>query len=228
MKIIEIIKTRKIFAALFFTAAVSILLVNSLATTGFFSKAFDKSLSPAEQYEKNITVRQYYNLTVRFQKETVSTTYLTSDSNDTTVVLKDANGTEIARSTGLINGKTYFFMSSLTLDRISTVSAFGIGDYKDVVDEQANKTFIGTTAYITVKVHSKPPQPARIFGIVSDELTGVAVESVIVAAFENDADPNVASSVNSSVTDSNGHYSMQFDLNASKALDVYVKDYEAS
>jgi hypothetical protein len=36
--------SRKILAALFFIAAVSILLANSLGMTGFFSKAFDKSL----------------------------------------------------------------------------------------------------------------------------------------------------------------------------------------
>jgi len=235
MEIIEIIKMKKIFSrkmlavtAIFFIAAISILLANSLGMTGFFSKAFDKSLSPAEQYEKNITIRQYYNLTIRFQKETSSTTYLTFDSNDTAIILKDLNGTEIARATGLINGKAYFLVNRQSLDRVATISALNLGDYEDVVDQQANKTFSGTTAYITVKVHGKPPQPARIFGIASDELTGTVAEGVTVAAFEDGADPTIASSVNSSITDINGHYSMQFDLNATKALDVYVKDYEAS
>jgi hypothetical protein len=115
-----------------------------------------------------------------------------------------------------------------SLDRVATVSASNLGDYEDVIDQQANKTFIGTTAYITVKVHSKPLQPARIFGIASDELTGTVAEGVTVAAFEDGADPTIASIMNSSITDINGHYSMQFDMNASKSLDVYVKDYEAS
>jgi len=217
--------SRKIIIGLFFVAAVLIFLVNSLATTGFFSKAFDKSLSPGEQYERNVTIRQYYNLTVRVQKETSSTSYLTFDSNDTVIMLKDVNGTEIARTTGLVNGKTYFFMNSLTLDRIATVSALNLGDYADVVDQQANKTFSGTTAYITVKVRYKS---ASISGFVRDELTGAAVEGVEIVAVDDGADPLSSAAVNSSVTSSSGFYKMQFELNSSKALDVYVKNYEAS
>lgn len=150
--------------ALAVAATVSIILVGTFATTGLFFKAFDKTLSPGEQYEKNITIRQYYNLTVRFQKETSSTTYLTFDSNDTTIVLKDANGSELAKGTGVINAKMYFLMNKMTLDNISTVTAMNLGDYEDVIDQQVNKTFSGTTAYITVKVHNKPPVAASISG----------------------------------------------------------------
>src|SRR3990172_7729433 len=138
-----------VFAAV---AATSVILAGTLATTGFFSKAFDKTLGPGEQYERNITVRQYYNLTVRFQKETSTTSYLSFDNNDTAIILKDVNGTEIARGTGVINAKMYFFMNSQALDSIATVTALNLGDYADVTDQPANKTFSGTTAYITVKV----------------------------------------------------------------------------
>lgn len=48
---------------------VILLAANSYSITGLFSKAFDKTLYPGEVYEKNITVRNFYNLTVRFQKE---------------------------------------------------------------------------------------------------------------------------------------------------------------
>ncbi|HLC39292.1 MAG TPA: hypothetical protein VJJ76_00225, partial [archaeon] len=178
---------------------------------------------PGEQYERNITVKQYYNLTVRFQKETSTTSYLSFDSNDTTIILKDANGTEVARGTGVINAKMYFFMNSQTLDNIATITALNLGEYADVIGQPANKTFSGTTAYITVKVHYKP---ANIFGTVTDELTGIVVEGVEVAAFDDGADTTTASSINSSITDSSGRYSMQFELNSSKAMDVYVKDYE--
>jgi len=216
---------KKIFAGIFFIAAIAIILVNTFATTGLFYKAFDKSLGAGEQYENNITIRQSYNLTIRFQKEMTTTSYLTFDSNDTVVVLKDANGTEIARTTGLINGKTYFFMNSLTLDRIATVTALNLGIYADVIDQPANKTFSGTTAYITVKVRYKP---ASISGFVTDELTGAAVEGVEIVAVDDGADPLSSVAVNSSVTNGSGFYSMQFDLNSSRALDIYVKDYEVS
>jgi len=222
--------SRKVFVILMLTsiATISIILANTFAITGFFSKAFDKTLSPGEQYGKNITIRQFYNLTVRFQKETSSTTYLTFDSNDTVIVLKDATGNEVARNTGVINAKMYFLIDKTNLDRITTVSALNLGDYEDVIDQQANKTFSGTTSYITVKVHNKPPLPARIFGSVTDELTGNAVQSAFVAAFDDNADTSIATPINSSLTDVSGRYSMQFDINVSKALDVYVRDYEVS
>ena len=53
---------------------VALIATSSLASgvdfTGFF-KAFDKTLAAGEQYEKNITVRKYYNVSVRFQKGTI-------------------------------------------------------------------------------------------------------------------------------------------------------------
>jgi hypothetical protein len=223
-------RNRKIWIAIAVAAiaTTSVILAGTFATTGFFFKAFDKTLSPGEQYERNVTVRQYYNLTVRFQKETSSTTYLTFDSNDTTIVLKNTSGNELASGTGVINAKMYFLMTKPTLDSIVTISAANLGEYEDVVDQQVNKTFSGTTAYITIKVHSKPPVAASMFGTVTDELTSASVQGVTVAAFDDGADPSTASIINSSVSDSNGRYSMQFQLNASKAFDVYVSDYDVS
>lgn len=205
--------------------AIISLAVGSYSITGLFSKAFDKTLSPGEYYERNITIREYYNLTVRFQKENVTTSYLTFDSNDTVVVLKDAGGNEVARNTGLINGKTYFFVSMQTLDSIKTVSAYNLGEYLDVVDQPVNITYSSTTAYITVKVKYKP---SAILGYVLDQLTNQTVEGVEVLAFANSADPVTAEPISQNISDSNGRYLLNFQLSGDKALDIYVKDYDVA
>ena len=53
----------------FSAIAIISLAISGYSLTGMFTKAFDKTLSPGESYERNITIREYYNLTVRFQKE---------------------------------------------------------------------------------------------------------------------------------------------------------------
>ena len=199
------------------------LAVSSYSITGLFSKAFDKTLSPGEVYEKNITIRNFYNLTVRFQKENSTSSYLTFDSNETVVALKGVNGNEILRNTGLVNGKNYFFVSKQTLDNIKTVSAYNLGEYQDVVDKLVNITFSSTTTYITVKVRYRP---SAILGYVIDELTNQAVEGVEVLAFANSADPVTSEPISQNVSDSKGKYLLNFQLNGSKALDIYVKDFD--
>jgi hypothetical protein len=159
---------------------------------------------------------------VRFQKEN-STYSLTFDSNDSVVLLKDENGNEIARNTGLVNGKTYFFTSISTLNSVKTVSALNLGEYSDIVDQPVNITYSGTTAYITLKVSYKP---SSISGYVVDALTNQTVVGVEVFAFANSADPTVDEVINQSTSDSTGRYLMNFQLDGSKSLDIYVKDYE--
>lgn len=198
------------------------LAASSYSITGLFSKAFDKTLDPGENYERNITIRNYYNLTVRFQKEN-STYSLTFDNNESIVVLKDADGNEVARNTGLVNGKTYFFVSTSIMDTIKTVSAYNLGEYLDIVDQTVNMTYSGTTAYITLKVKYKP---SSISGYVVDKLTNQTVQGVEVIAFENEADPVADEPMNQDTSDSNGRYTMNFQLNDSKSLDIYVKDFE--
>jgi hypothetical protein len=203
--------------------AIISLAASSYSLTGLFSKAFDKTLYPGEVYEKNITVRNSYNLTVRFQKENVTSSYLTFDSNDTVVVLKDVNGNEVARSTGLVNGKTYFFVSNSVLNSIKSISALNLGEYLDVVNQPFNISFSSTTAYITVRVRYKP---SAIAGYVVDELTGQTVERVEVLAFANSADPNTEEPITQNATDSSGRYLLKFQLTDSKSLDIYVKDFD--
>jgi len=203
-------------------ALVASIAISGYAMTGFFSKAFDKTLSPGDVYERNITVRQFYNLTVRFQKED-SSSYLTFDNNETKVVLKDSSDNQIANGTGVINAKMYFFMNKQTIDAIAKVSAFNLGTYDDVIDQTASISFSGTTAYLTVKVKTRA---ARVQGFVVDELTQEPVESVKIIAVKNSEDPNVVTPQAEAITDGNGFYNMSFNLTTSTALDFYVKDYE--
>lgn len=200
----------------------AILAVGGSAINGLFSKAFDKTLSPGEIYERNITIRKYYDLVIRFQKEN-STSYLAFDNNETEIVLKDANGNEITRITGVNNGRVYINTEKSLLDTIKTVSVSNLDSYLDVDNQQVNVTYSGATAYITVRLNFKS---AVITGYVLDETTGNPVEGVEVLAFPNDSDPTTTDPILQNTSASNGRYFLTLQLNSSKALDVYVKDYD--
>jgi len=207
-------------ALIAFTASIVI----GVNYTGFF-KAFDKTLSPGEYYERNITVRKFYNVSIRFQKEN-SSSYLGFDGEDSVIVLKDYSGSEIVKVVGVKNGRAYLEMTNYEMASVATISAYNISDYADVINQPVNDSvlsFSGTKAYITVKVTYAP---AVIAGYVIDDLTGEFVSGVTVAAFENDAYPAVISPINQNTSDSNGRYKMIFNLDSSNALDVYIKDYD--
>jgi hypothetical protein len=194
--------------------------------TGWF-KAFDKTLAPGEQYERNVTVRKYYNISIRFQKEN-STSYLSFDDNDSVIVLKDIAGNEVANATGVKNGRAYVKLDNAQVASVAKVFAYSISSYADVDGQPVNDTvlsFSGTTAYLTVKVQYPL---ASIAGYVTDDLTGEAVGGVIVAAFSDSADVSAAMSIKQSVSDASGKYSMSFDLADSKAMDVYVEGYDVA
>lgn len=199
---------------------------SDLSFTGFF-KAFDVNLSPGEYYERNITVRKFYNVSVRFQKEN-STSYLTFSDPDSLVVLKDSSGQDILREKGIDNGKIYETLTNYELESIRTVSAYNISDYRDVVDQPVNSSClstIGAKAYITVTVTKGP---GVVTGYVVDDLTGVTLGGVTVAAFENDADTSSSSPVTQSVTDNNGVYMMSMELDSKESFDVYVDGYDVA
>jgi hypothetical protein len=209
---------------------VALIATSSLASgvdfTGFF-KAFDKTLAAGEQYEHNITVRKYYNVSVRFQKGN-STSYLSFDDNDSVVVLKDAAGAEVANATGVKNGRAYIRMSNTQLASVASISATGISSYADVVAQTVNGTvlsFSGTTAYLTVKVRYPS---ASMSGYVSDDLTGDAVAGVAVAAFDDGADTATAAAILQGMSGDDGRYAMGFDLADSRAMDVYVAGYDVA
>lgn len=221
---------RKILIGAGVFAAVALLAIASLAggvSFGGFFKAFDKTLSPGEQYERNITVRKYYNVSIRFQKGN-STSYLAFDDNDSTIVLADSAGAEIARLTGVNNGRAYVRLSNYELAAVTSASAYNISDYSDVVGQPVNDTvlsFSGTSAYLTVKV-SYPA--ASITGYVVDDLTGDPVDGVTVAAFEDGADVNATSPLEYAASGADGRYAMTFELTDSEALDVYAEGYDVA
>jgi hypothetical protein len=212
--------------AAFCICAMAVVYANaSGAFTGLFFKAYDKTLSPGEQYERNITVRKYYNMSVRFQKEG-STSYLTFSDNGSVIVFKDAAGSEVVRLYGIKNGHSYLKVSKEQLDSISTVSAYNVSSYSDMSDQSVNQSsvsFSGTTAYVNVKVRFGP---ASLSGYVFDDLTGDAVHDIVVAAFNDGANASIGQPLSQGLTDSGGKYSIGFDLGDDLALDVYVQGYD--
>ena len=211
------------------TVIVSILVLFTLlpaasyGISGIFSKAFDKSLGPGEQYERNITVRAYYNLTIRFQKEG-SSSYLGFNDNGSSIVLLGSNGTVIRNVTGVTNGKHYVLMESNEVRSITNVSAFGISSYSDIIGQSASISYIGSNAYLTITVNYGT---ASMSGYVVDDLTGRFVDGMEVLAFADSSDPQTAEAVVYSTT-VNGRYMLSLDLNSSLALDVYAKDYDVA
>jgi hypothetical protein len=217
-----------VFAAVALLTAVASLAygISFTGFTGLF-KAFDKTLAPGEQYDYNITVRKFYNVSVRFQKQNInSSSYLGFDDNESVIVLKDSSGVEIAKAVGVKNGRAYVKLTNYELSSVAKISAYNISSYKDVIDQPVNDSVLslsGTSAYITVKVNYPP---ASIAGYVVDDLTGEYVSGVAVEAFEDGANTNSTFPVNQTASDSNGRYAMTFDISDSKALDVYVDGYD--
>ncbi len=192
--------------------------------TGFF-KAFDKTLYPGNNYERNITVREYYNTSVRFVKVNGSS-YLTFDDDDCIVVLKDSSGNEIFRFVGIEDGKGYDIVNNSILSKIDKVYVYNMDAYEDVMGQSPEVTSIGTKTYITVVVEERA-KPVKLYGYVSDELTGELLDGIEVAVFENDADAAVSEAITSYNT-SGGYYEFDFDIGGGTAIDVYVRDVYAS
>ncbi len=196
---------------------------NSSAITGMFYKSNTVTLSAGEQYENNMTIRKYYNMTVRFRKGN-STSDLTFSNNQSYVVLKDSNGVELLRIDEIKNGKMYLVMDRLDLEKVATVSAYSLGDYEDVIDQPANFSYTGTKAYLTVTV-TIGYKPSQLSGFVLDELTQEPLDNIEIALFSKDADPALTEPLYRTATES-GRYSFNFSLQDTEYFDVYVKDYE--
>lgn len=195
--------------------------------TGWF-KAFDKTLAQGEVYERNITVRKYYNLSVRFQKEG-STSYLGFTDDDANVVLKDAAGVEVLNRVGVDKGRIYETLDARELEAIATVTATSISDYEDVIDQavtDASVSFVGSKAYLTVTVHERVFETSIIKGVVFDDLTGQVVNGAVIAAFDDGAATSTATPQAQNTTSADGEYLLAIELDGSKALDVYVDGYD--
>lgn len=200
-----------------------------LDITGMF-KAFDKTIYAGDSYENNITVRKYYNVSIRFRKEN-SSSYLGFSDNDTMIVLKDSENDEIRSFTEVTKGKIYDKMDNYELGSAFYISCYNLSDYEDVVDyviEDSDVSFIGSKAYITVTLSEKTYQYSMIAGYVTDGLTGELVSGVSVYAFEDGADVEISEPIEECVTDENGRYTLEFELGSKKTIDVYVEGYDVA
>ena len=204
-------------------AAVVALGAFSYATTGQFTKVFSKTVVPGQTIESNITVRKFYNLTVRFRYSLNGSDLSFSDS-DGTVVLRDMTGNEIAKAVGVVTGKIYTTIDRMNLDMIETVEAKNVGSYEDVTNQTPTITLSGTKAYLTVIVAKKQGN-ATLEGYVLDDLTNRPVDDVVVLAYDSNADPNTAIAVTQD-TSVEGRYSLGLAADADgKTYDIYVENY---
>jgi len=171
-----------------------------------------------------MTVKKYFNLTVRF-RTSPSGSDLSFDDADGTVVLKDVNGNELYRKTGIVGGKGYILADKLTVDSISTINSFNIDSYDDVINQTLNITFYGTKAYATVLVAKKQGN-ATLTGFVFDDLTENSLQGISLTAMKGGSDPTIDNPDAETVTNTEGRYSMNLSATADgSSYDVYVKDY---
>lgn len=201
--------------------------VYSLSYSGFLSKAFTKTIFPGESIEENITVRKFYNMTVRF-RTSLNGSDLTFDDADANISTKHVNGSQIHFLTGIISGKVYSLTDKADIDGMSSITVRGLDKYDDVVDQPVNFSFIGTKAYLTVLV-SKKTGNGTISGFVFDELTGQSIGNLGVFAFDSGSNVNSTEPVSSTLTNSVGRFLMSLYSDADgKSYDVYVSDYPVS
>jgi len=205
-------------------AVLSSLAIFSGSITGLYSKAYTVMLNPDENYQRNITVRKYYNLTVRFRYVPTGSD-ISFDDEDAMIILKDINGNGLMTFRSIEDGKIYQKMDKMDLDRISTIDAQNVGSFGDVVDQAVNITFYGTKAYLTIIVEKKGGT-ATVSGLILDDLTDEPLEGVGVVAFEKGLDPLTDQHTASSASSAEG-YSLILPTEAGgKSYDIYVTDYK--
>jgi len=208
--------------------AVSILFISlaySTGITGNLYKAFSKTLYPNDNIEQNITLRKYYNMTVRF-RYSIDGSDLSFDDSDGTVILKDSNG-EIDRVTGIKSGKIYAARDKMQIDSIKYVELLNVDNYDMANNSEVSVTYYSTKAYLTIIV-AKKQGSASLQGYIIDELTNQTLNGITVLAYDRGSDINVTDPLGQSVSE-NGRYSLNFQTDADgKELDIYVKDYLAS
>jgi hypothetical protein len=214
-------KIKIILISFILLCLVSISFAYSSGITGNFYKAFSKTVYPNDNIEQNITVRKYYNMTVRF-RYSIDGSDLSFDDPDGIVILKDSNQ-EIDRATGIKSGKIYTTEDKLQIDSIKSVELLNIEKY-DLNSSEVSITYYGTKAYLTILVVKKQGN-ATLQGYIIDDLTDQTLNSITVLAYDKNADINTTNPLDQSISE-NGRYS--FDLQADsdgKGYDIYVKDY---
>jgi len=218
-------KTKIILISFLVISALSISLAYSTGITGNFYKAFSKTVYPNDNINQNITVKKFYNMTVRF-RYSIDGSDLSFDDPDGTVILKDSNG-EIDRVTGIKSGKIYAARDKMQIDSIKYVELLNVDKYDTVNSSGFSITYYSTKAYLTILVVKKQGS-ASLQGYIIDELTNQSLDGVTVLAYDKGSDINVTDPLDQSVSDK-GQYSLNFQTDADgKDLDIYVKDYLAS
>jgi hypothetical protein len=199
----------------------------TLSQTGFFSKAFSKTVQPNQIYEQNVSIRKFYNLTIRFRTSPSGSDLSFSDS-DAVIVLKDFSGNEVFRAAGIVSGKNYSVQDKLDLDSIATADSSNIDGYANNLNQAVNVSYIGTKAYITI-ILSKASGNATVVGFIYDELTNQNLEGITISAFNSSLDPTVSVSTAASQTDANGIYNLILPADSDgTSYNFYISDYSVS
>jgi hypothetical protein len=218
-------KTKIILISFLIISALSISLAYSTGITGNLYKAFSKTVYPNDNINQNITVRKYFNMTVRF-RYSIDGSDLSFDDPDGTVILKDSNG-EIDRVTGIKSGKIYAARDKMQIDSIKYVELLNVDKYDTVNSSEVSITYYATKAYLTIIVVKKQGS-ASLQGYIIDELTNQSLDGITVLAYDKGSDINTTDPLGQSVSE-NGKYSLNFQTDADgKELDIYVKDYLVS
>jgi hypothetical protein len=199
----------------------------SLSQTGYFSKAFSKTVQANQIYEQNVSIRKYYNATVRF-RTSPSGSDLTFSDSDALVVLKDFSGNEVFRANGIISGKNYSLQDKLDLDSIATADSSNIDGYANNLNQAVSVSYTGTKAYITV-ILSKVSGNATVVGYIYDELTNQNLPEITISAYNSSLDPTMSASAATNQTDSTGNYFLVVPTDSNgQSYDFYISDYSVS
>ena len=218
-------KTKIILISSLVVSALFISLAYSTGITGNFYKAFSKTVYPNDNINQNITVKKYYNMTVRF-RYSIDGSDLSFDDPDGTVILKDPNG-ERDRVIGIKSGKIYAARDKMQIDSIKYVELLNVDKYDTVNSSEVSITYYATKAYLTIIVVKKQGS-ASLQGYIIDELTNQSLDGITVLAYDKGSDINTTDPLGQSVSE-NGKYSLNFQTDADgKELDIYVKDYLVS
>lgn len=199
----------------------------TLSQTGAFSKAFSKTVQPNQMYEQNVSIRKFYNVTIRFRTSPSGSDLSFSDA-DAKIVLKDSGGNEIFRAIGVSSGKNYSVQDKLDLDSIASADSSNIDSYADNSNQQVNVSYIGTKAYVTI-ILAKAGGNATVTGFIFDELTSQNLPEIIISAFNSTLDPQTSSSAAANQTNSAGNYFLILPTDSDgTSYDFYISDYSVS
>jgi len=207
-----------------------VMLGGSFALTGLFNKVLTEDFSSGEFVDKNFTIRKFYNLTARIQKEN-STSYLTIRNNFTSIIFTDVNYNEIKKLDGFDGTAHYSIIDKKDLDKIKYVSTFNVSNsrnyYQDVFNQSVEVIYSGTRATFIIKVViGEPPVVeglnSTLTGYIIDDLTNQRISGIEIYSFQKNSDPTVSDFVVKNSTDENGKFFLNFEPGS---YDFYIEDY---